>query len=141
MKAITIYHLSNTLQFLMLVGYGTQMIWPWFDESLVKPLYVIVAAVIVHQVLNTWARRKEPETSNPLLSNKVARVFYYVGFGTFFLAIFLVMFNVGRVDIWNLGRVVILLAMSFELVALIISYVSNYPREASSEELLDDIEI
>ncbi|MBL4705272.1 MAG: hypothetical protein JKY54_12175 [Flavobacteriales bacterium] len=135
MNAKLLYHISNTLSFLVLAGYGLYMLYPGALESVqIKPMYLIGALLLINIGLRYLAKRSAESVGNPLLTKMLARVFYYSGLGVFALAVTFMYIQLP-------GKLILIgAAILIEFVALVLSFVLREPVIVKNQEILDDID-
>lgn len=136
MKARTIYHITNSLQLLILLFFCGLM----FSYSIRWPAntiyYVLGAAALIYGI-NYWAQTKEPEVSNPMMERKLSRYLYYGGFGVLVIGFALKYLHLP-------GAMMLLLASALvEIAALIISYFPGPDQKefGRKDDILDDFDL
>ena len=136
MKARTIYHITNSLQLLILLFFCGLM----FSYSIRWPAntiyYVLGAAGLIYGI-NYWAQSLEPEVSNPMMERKVSRYLYYGGFAVLTIGFVL------KYMLFPGAMMLLLMSALIEVAALIISYIpiTNENDFGKKEDILDDFEL
>ena len=136
MKARNLYHITNGIALIVLVGYSLNLILNWADLLSVNLLYIILPVIGLNYGLRIWAKKMDAELINPIVETSLVRALYYGG-AILFIAAIVVHF----MSLYVLETPLLILAMVVETVAWVLSLIINRGVRHVSSDIIDDLEL
>lgn len=136
MKARNLYHITNGIALIVLVGYSLNLILNWAELLSVNLLYIILPVIGLNYGLRIWAKKMDTELINPIVETSLVRALYYVG-AILFIAAIVVHF----MSFYVLETPLLILAMVVETVAWVLSLIINRGVRHVSSDIIDDLEL
>ena len=133
MKARNLYHITNGIALIVLVGYSLNLILNWADLLSVNLLYIILPVIGLNYGLRIWAKKMDAELINPIVETSVVRALYYGG-AILFIAAIVVHF----MSFFVFETPLLILAMVVETVAWVLSLVIHRGVRHVSSDVIDD---
>ena len=136
MKARNLYHITNGIALIVLVGYSLNLILNWAELLSVNLLYIILPVIGLNYGLRIWAKKMDTELINPIVETSSIRALYYGG-AILFIAAIVVHF----MGFYVLETPLLILAMVVETVAWVLSLIINRGVRHVSSDIIDDLEL
>ncbi len=136
MKARNLYHITNGIALIVLVGYSLNLILNWAELLSVNLLYIILPVIGLNYGLRIWAKKMDTELINPIVETSLVRALYYGG-AIMFIAAIVVHF----MSFYVLETPLLILAMVVETVAWVLSLIINRGVRHVSSDIIDDLEL
>jgi len=136
MKARNLYHITNGIALIVLVGYSLNLILNWTELLSVNLLYIILPVIGLNYGLRIWAKKMDTELINPIVETSLVRALYYGG-AILFIAAIVVHF----MSFYVLETPLLILAMVVETVAWVLSLIINRGVRHVSSDIIDDLEL
>ena len=136
MKARNLYHITNGIALIVLVGYSLNLILNWAELLSVNLLYIILPVIGLNYGLRIWAKKMDAELINPIVETILVRALYYGG-AIMFIAAIVVHF----MSFYVLETPLLILAMVVETVAWVLSLVIHRGVRHVSSDVIDDLEL
>ena len=136
MKARNLYHITNGIALIVLVGYSLNLILNWAELLSVNLLYIILPVIGLNYGLRIWAKKMDAELINPIVETSLVRALYYGG-AILFIAAIVVHF----MSFYVLETPLLILAMVVETVAWVLSLIINRGVRHVSSDIIDDLEL
>ena len=136
MKARNLYHITNGIALIVLVGYSLNLILNWAELLSVNLLYIILPVIGLNYGLRIWAKKMDAELINPIVETSLVRALYYGG-AILFIAAIVVHF----MSFYVLETPLLILAMVVETVAWVLSLVIHRGVRHVSSDVIDDLEL
>ena len=136
MKARNLYHITNGIALIVLLGYSLNLILNWADLLSVNLLYIILPVIGLNYGLRIWAKKMDAELINPIVETSVVRALYYGG-AILFIAAIVVHF----MSFYVLETPLLILAMVVETVAWVLSLIIHRGVTHVSSDIIDDLEL
>ena len=136
MKARNLYHITNGIALIVLVGYSLNLILNWAELLSVNLLYIILPVIGLNYGLRIWAKKMDAELINPIVETILVRALYYGG-AILFIAAIVVHF----MSFYVLETPLLILAMVVETVAWVLSLIINRGVRHVSSDIIDDLEL
>ena len=136
MKARNLYHITNGIALIVLVGYSLNLILNWAELFSVNLLYIILPVIGLNYGLRIWAKKMDTELINPIVETSLVRALYYGG-AILFIAAIVVHF----MSFYVLETPLLILAMVVETVAWVLSLIINRGVRHVSSDIIDDLEL
>ena len=131
-----LYHITNGIALIVLVGYSLNLILNWADLLSVNLLYIILPVMGLNYGLRIWAKKMDTELINPIVETSLVRALYYSG-AILFIAAIVVHF----MSFYVLETPLLILAMVVETVAWVLSLIINRGVRHVSSDIIDDLEL
>ena len=136
MKARNLYHITNGIALIVLVGYSLNLILNWAELLSVNLLYIILPVIGLYYGLRIWAKKMDTELINQIVETSLVRALYYGG-AILFIAAIVVHF----MSFYVLETPLLILAMVVETVAWVLSLIINRGVRHVSSDIIDDLEL
>ena len=136
MKARNLYHITNGIALIVLVGYSLNLILNWAELLSVNLLYIILPVIGLNYGLRIWAKKMDAELINPIVETSLVRALYYGG-AILFIAAIVVHF----MSFYVLESPLLILAMVVETVAWVLSLIINRGVRHVSSDIIDVLEL
>ena len=136
MKARNLYHITNGIALIVLVGYSLNLILNWAELLSVNLLYIILPVIGLNYGLRIWAKKMDTELINPIVETSSVRALYYGG-AILFIAAIVVHF----MSFYVLETPLLILAMVVETVAWVLSLIIHRGVRHVSSDIIDDLEL